>query len=257
MWSRVSGPLSGLALAVVAAMGFAWIQAAGWSPSRLASASEASGSGMQDPGVERPIVPTPEFVAFWSARPRGTPSPPPDDSRVTVVIFSDYQCSICARVHVPYQQVLARLERQHPRAIRIIRKDFPLERECNPGLARDLHYAACEAAVAVRLAPSERKARLADWLYANHDILTPGAVRQAARDIGGVTDFDARYAGALAGVKRDVDDGASLGLRGTPTILINGVRVDEALAPEYFEMALAYELSRPPAATPATAPVKK
>lgn len=245
MWSRVWGPLSGLALAVVAAMGFAWIQAAGWSPSHLASTNQAPGTRMQDPGVERATEPTPEFVAFWAARPRGTPSPRSDDSRVTVVVFSDYQCAICARVHVPYQQVLARLERQHPGAIRVIRKDFPLERECNPGLARDLHYAACEAAVAVRLAPSERKARLADWLYANHDILTPGAVRQAARDIGGMTDFDARYAVALAGVRRDVEEAVSLGLRGTPTIFINGVRVDEALAPEYFEMALVHELGRP------------
>ena len=32
-----------------------------------------------------------------------------------------------------------------------------------------------------------------DWLYANHATLTPASVRQAAADVGGVTDFDAQY----------------------------------------------------------------
>jgi protein-disulfide isomerase len=72
--------------------------------------------------------------------------------------------------------------------------------------------------------------------------MTPPAVRQAARDIGQVTDFDAQYASALSLVRSDVALGGTLALRGTPTFFINGVRIDSILAPQYFDEAIAYEL---------------
>jgi protein-disulfide isomerase len=72
--------------------------------------------------------------------------------------------------------------------------------------------------------------------------MTPPAVRQAARDIGQVTDFDAQYASALSLVKGDVALGRTLALRGTPTFFINGVRIDSVLAPQYFDEAINYEL---------------
>ena len=55
---------------------------------------------------------------------------------------------------------------------------------------------ACEAAVAVRLAREKGKAEaMEDWLFANQPALTPDTVKKAAATVGGVTDFDARFAG--------------------------------------------------------------
>jgi protein-disulfide isomerase len=83
-----------------------------------------------------------------------------------------------------------------------------------------------------------------DWLYTNHQILTPGGVRQAAKDIGGVPDFDAQYAGVLNQIKSDVGLASILNIRVTPTFYINGIRVEAGLPTEYFEMALQYELKK-------------
>jgi len=83
-----------------------------------------------------------------------------------------------------------------------------------------------------------------NWFYTHQPEMTPAIVRQAARDVGQVTDFDAQYNTTLSLVKGDVALGRTLALRGTPTFFINGVRIDSVLAPQYFDEAIAYELQQ-------------
>ena len=74
-----------------------------------------------------------------------------------------------------------------------------------------LHPSACDAAVAVRLAREHNKGEeLEDWLYTHQQDMTPETVRQAARDVGQVTDFDAKYAATLELVKGDIALGQQL-----------------------------------------------
>ena len=74
-------------------------------------------------------------------------------------------------------------------------KDYPLNRDCNDAIGQTMHPAACDAAVAVRLAQAHNKAEaMEEWLYTHQPAMTPPSVRQAARDVGQVTDFDAKYA---------------------------------------------------------------
>ena len=49
-----------------------------------------------------------------------------------------------------------------------------------------------------------------EWLYTHQPAMTPPTVRQAARDIGQVTDFDAKYAATLELVKGDIALGQQL-----------------------------------------------
>ena len=83
-----------------------------------------------------------------------------------------------------------------------------------------------------------------DWLYSNQAIQTPASVRQAARDIGGVTDFDAQYLAVLNQIKTDIALATILGVRVTPTFFINGIKLEGGLPPQYFELALQQELKR-------------
>jgi uncharacterized membrane protein/protein-disulfide isomerase len=186
-----------------------------------------------------------EFIKFWESQQRVQIPVPTDGAVVLVVRFSDYQCPACAQTHKEYKPIFAKYAAQFPGAVKLVLKDFPLDRECNVGLARDLHFASCEAAVAARLAIGAGKGEvMEDWLYENYAILTPGGVRQAAKDIGGVMDFDARYAGIVEQVKADVGLASVLNIRVTPTFFINGVRLEGGLPAEYFDMALQYELKK-------------
>jgi protein-disulfide isomerase len=105
------------------------------------------------------------------------------------------------------------------------------------------HPAACVAAAAVRLARlHNREEAMIDWLFANQPQLTPPLVRQAAHDVGQVNDFDPKYPATLEAVKSDIALGKQLDVKSTPTFFINGVKVEGALPPQYFEQAIAYEL---------------
>ena len=96
-------------------------------------------------------------------------------------------------------------------------KHYPLEAECNPS-APSNHYASCEAAAAVIMARASGTAqKLEQWIFTNQPSLTPDKVKKAARDIGGIQDFDARYPSALKEVKADATLGAKVGIRPTST----------------------------------------
>jgi len=123
-------------------------------------------------------------------------------------------------------------------------KDYPLNPNCNDNLQQMVHPAACDAAVAVRLAAQHGKAdALEDYLYTHQPDMTPQMVRQAAQNFGGVADFDAKYASTLALVKGDIGLGRQLAIKSTPTFFINGVKIEGMLPPQYFEQAITYELA--------------
>jgi uncharacterized membrane protein/protein-disulfide isomerase len=165
-------------------------------------------------------------------------------AKVVIVKFNDYQCPPCRQTFQMYKPVLAKWQASHPGAVTLVTKDYPLEPECNVHAPGGQHLAACEAAVAVRLAREKGRAdAMENWLFDNQPSMSPSLVREGAREIGQVTDFDKRYAAALDLVKADIALGAKSGVRATPTFFINGVRIPGVKA-EYFDAAIAYELKR-------------
>jgi len=65
------------------------------------------------------------------------------------------------------------------------------------------------------------------------------------RDIGQVPDFDAKYQATIELVKGDIAMGQQLKVNQTPTFFINGIKIDGAWAPQFFDQAIAYELAHP------------
>ena len=186
-----------------------------------------------------------EFVRFWESQVRTQIPVSADGAAVVIVRFSDYQCPACAQSYKDYKPIVERYNAQYPGAVKVVQKDFPLETECNTALARDVHVASCEAAAAMKAAQAKgRGEAMEDWLYTNHQTLTPAAVRKAAAEVGGVTDFDAQYPALINAVKGDIALASILGVRQTPTFYINGVKVEGAMGAPYFELALQLELKK-------------
>jgi uncharacterized membrane protein/protein-disulfide isomerase len=205
------------------------------------------GTELGDGAAQAAPAPTPqqtsEFERWYASQPRVPLIVPSDGAKVLVVKFNDFQCPACGQSYLQYKPIFAKYEAEHPGAVKLVLKDYPLNRDCNDALGQTIHSAACEAAVAVRLASGHNKTEaMEEWLYTHQPAMTPPSVRQAARDIGQITDFDARYQSILSLVKGDVALGRQLGIKSTPTFFINGVKVEGALPPQYFEQAIAYEL---------------
>jgi len=185
-----------------------------------------------------------QLEAWLAQQPRVPVVAPSDGAAVVILKFNDYQCPGCGQTFRDYKPVLAKWAKQAPGKVKFITRDYPLERQCNQFVGQDLHLGACEAAVAVRLAREKGKAdAMEEWLYANQPAMNPDTVKKAAASVGGVTDFDARFASTLELVKADVAQGAQLKIGGTPTFFMNGMQLP-GLRGEFFDAAIAWELRR-------------
>ena len=234
-----SSPLA-LALVVLAAVGAGTSMALFPREAALA-ASGGDGAAAPAPSAEEAT----EFERWLRAQPRVPLDIPAEGAAVVVVKFNDFQCPACGQSYQAYTSVFAKYEAEHPGAVRLVLKDFPLDSKCNSTMTQTVHPAACEAAVAVRLAAEHgRGAAMEDWLYANQPSMTPETVREQAAVVGQVTDFDARYEATLDEVKRDIALARQLGINATPTFFINGVKVEGSLPAQYFDQAIALELER-------------
>jgi uncharacterized membrane protein/protein-disulfide isomerase len=182
------------------------------------------------------------FEQWYQTLPRVPLAVPNDGAKVLIVKFNDYQCPPCKMTWEQYKPVIAKYQAEYPGKVKFVTKDYPLDPECNQFVPGGMHNSACEAAVAVRLARAKGRAEaMEEWLFANQSMVTPDLVKQAAKSVGGVTDFDAQYAKTLDLVKGDIALGSSLKVTGTPTFFINGVRLP-IVKPEFFDLALQYEL---------------
>ena len=211
-------------------------------------------SAATEPGGEQQAQPQPmaqitaeqqrQLEQYLAAQPRKVVMAPSDGASVVILKFNDYQCPGCGQTYRDYKPVLAKWAKDAPGKVKFITKDYPLERECNAFVGQDLHSGACEAAVAVRLAREKGKGEaMEEWLYANQPAMNPDTVKKAAATVGGVTDFDKRYAATLELVKADVAQGAQLKIGGTPTFFVNGMQLP-GLRGEFFDAVIALELKR-------------
>jgi protein-disulfide isomerase len=165
----------------------------------------------------------------------GAPAKGPATAPVTIVEFSDFHCPFCKRV-VP---TLKEIEAKYGDRVRVVFRDFPID-QLHPG-ARKAHEAA-------RCVFEQGKF----WAY--HDLVfdqaprtTADDLRALARQVGAdVARFDQCLASGQSKdvVQKDIDEGARLGVNGTPAFFINGRLVSGAQPLEAFVSLIEDELSR-------------
>ena len=167
----------------------------------------------------------------------------PPGVKVQVVKFNDYQCPACRMTYFAYKDIFAKYEASNPQDFRYESRDFPLDSECGMG---GIHAYACEAAVAVRLAKAKDPAKgkeLENWLFERQDTLSRDLAKRGLSEIAQVNSFDADYPKTLEAIRADVKLGTSVGVNGTPTFFLNGIRIN-SLRPAYLDAAIAYLLTK-------------
>ena len=142
------------------------------------------------------------------------PSQGPVTAPVTIVMFSDFQCSACSATHPVLKKVMA----EYAGKIRFVVRDFPLE---------SIHENAWASALAANAAHAQGKfLEFAELLYKNQDALDSQSLKKYAAQIGlNVPQFEIDFNSAknAAEVRKDMADGESYGINSTPTVFVNGI----------------------------------
>ncbi len=88
----------------------------------------------------------------------------PDNAKLTIVVFSEFECPFCKR----FAQSIDRLLEKFPDDLRMVFMNFPLHNECNSALSRPFHKRACIGANAAMAAKEQGHFwEMHDWLFAN------------------------------------------------------------------------------------------
>lgn len=159
------------------------------------------------------------------------------DAKITIVNYDDFECPFCARMHAAILDVL----KQFPGQVRVIYKDYPLT---------DIHPWADRAALDSNcLADQNPDAYwdFADYVHSNQSAITgkedhrsqagmEDAVDKVTLDIGRKHSLNVDQLQACiknqaekGKLKKSVDEANGLDVSATPTMFVNGERLEGAV----------------------------
>ncbi len=131
---------------------------------------------------------------------------------VTIYEFSDYQCPYCAKIQPTLQEVLD----AYPGKVKLVFKNFPLS----------FHKQAMNAAKAALAAGEQGKYwEMHDKIFEKYNKLTEESFAEFATELGLDTNkFAADFSSDKydSQIEQDMQIAAKVGVRGTPTLFING-----------------------------------
>ncbi|MEI6438535.1 MAG: thioredoxin domain-containing protein [Candidatus Omnitrophota bacterium] len=146
----------------------------------------------------------------------------PKDAKITITVFDDYQCPFCGR----FYPAAVEAQKAYPDKVRMVVKHFPLP----------FHNMARPAAKAALAAGEQGKFfELSDLIFANAASLSDDKFKELAGKAGlnmekflkDLKDNDAVYEKTI---EADMELGAKVDVRGTPTYFLNGKKSDARTA---------------------------
>ena len=194
----------------------------------VAAAQQPSGQVVEAP------QPTKSAYTRYDIPIEGHPSLGPDDAKIVIVEFSDFQCPFCRRFH---DETYRALLDAYPGQIRFVYRNLPLT---------SIHPNAMPAAVASLCANDQN----AFWDFHeklfSSETLDEATYIQYAVDLGlNVETFTACLSSGShdAEIKADMDFSLGLGVQSTPTFFVNGLAIVGAQPLASFQQLIDKELA--------------
>jgi len=224
-----------LLLALGFGLGSAACQRSGRAPSPDPTSAAASFPGFEpEPELEpHPTDADVESIAVKVPRARvpavsqRNPAKGPESAKVTVQVFSDFECPFCVRAAPTLDEV----EQNFRGRIRVVWRNYPL-----PSHQR-ARPAARAALAAFELGGSDAFWKMHDWLYSERGDLSDAGLVRAGRELSldpARIEEAARTSRYDAAIDADMAAGDAAGIEGTPAAFINDYYVMGArFASEY------------------------
>jgi protein-disulfide isomerase len=147
----------------------------------------------------------------------GSPVRGAKDAKVTIVEFADYQCPFCAQAAPLFEQVL----KEYPKDVNYVYKQFPLPATMHPN--------AMPASKAVVAAGKQGKVwEMHDLVFQNSRELGADKLKEYAGRVGvdvARWEKDMNSPEVQQQIDREMAEGRAADVTGTPTIFVNGKRL--------------------------------
>jgi protein-disulfide isomerase len=168
------------------------------------------------------------------------PSFGPAGAPVTIVEFSDFECPNCKE---EAKALRTDLPKAYPNQVRVVFKDFPLEK---------MHPWARQAAIAGRCVYRQNPAAFwdfYDWIYDHQEGILPDDLKTQVAGWADSKNLDSAKIGACmasnapaAEIAREIAEGTSLQVNGTPMMFVNGRPITGAVPWQALDEVIKREL---------------
>lgn len=166
---------------------------------------------------------------------------------LTITIFEDFRCDFCKRAHVTSFPVF----KEYKDKIKVVFKQLPYDKECNPDLQKTIHPGACRAAIAAACASLQGQkefSRFQEYFFVHQNEVQPDMdIPEVAERIGGIDiavfNKCLEKGGGEWLVRKDFNQAMELGVTRTPAYFFNGRKWEGALKPIFIRKILEVELN--------------
>ncbi len=170
----------------------------------------------------------------------------PDQAKLTVVEFSDFQCPFCAKSAA----LLPSLLKQYENRVRFVYKNYPLDASCNSEMKHSAHPLGCKAAKAgVCVHQAKGNAAFFDYkkeVFANQKEMTAESILVSAEKHSGTSRADLEKCiedpAVAQKINADVAEGSVAKVQGTPAIFLNGKFFESGPQPVLLQAILEHYL---------------
>lgn len=150
--------------------------------------------------------------------------------KVTISIFSDFQCPFCKKIAEQMHEISRRFKQD----LQINYYFFPLDPNCNPEVKNSIHEMAC-AAAQIASCDAAKFLKVHDEIFAQQENLSDQVLNDIKKS-NGLTSCPTQEE-FLSLVQKHVEVAKSYNVKSTPTFILNGRKI-EGLVPSNHLSAL-------------------
>lgn len=149
------------------------------------------------------------------------------DAPIRITVFSDFQCPFCKVV----AEQMPQLVRRYKDKINMQYMFYPLDAKCNSNVKGRFHDSACDAA-ALAACDTKKFLEVHDDIFANQDRLSSGALAEITKkyDLKGCLE----NAENTNKVIEAINQGTKYNVKSTPTIIVNGKKIEGTIPNTQF-----------------------
>ncbi len=168
----------------------------------------------------------------------------PDDAKVVIVEFVDFQCPACSFA----SNMLKRVIEEYRADVQVVFRNFPLDGSCNRSVGAKVHPHACDLAKLGRCVGEIGKFwQFHDLVFASQSQINATRAKEWAISLGlTAEDVDrclkSKY--ITDKIKEDVELALRLGVQSTPSLFINGQAYEGGLSIENIRLFIDRILKR-------------
>jgi protein-disulfide isomerase/uncharacterized membrane protein len=149
------------------------------------------------------------------------------ESPIRLSVFSDFECPFCKVVADQMSEIV----RRYPKIVSIQYFFFPLDSKCNSNVKSRFHANACDAAI-LAACDEGKFLEVHDEIFDNQGQLKGGLLSQLAKKHHLKDCLDNKE--VLNKVISSINQGAKYNLKSTPTIILNGKKIEGSIPSTQF-----------------------